>query len=63
MPETSPIDFLKPSTEYVSKEIANKRMSVCNGCEFLKLKFCEKCKCFMPAKTKLADAECPIKKW
>jgi hypothetical protein len=57
------MDFLKPSTEYVSKKEANKRMEICNGCEFLKLKFCKQCGCFMPAKTKLKDAECPIKKW
>lgn len=63
MPETSPLDFLNPNTPYASKEVAAERLSICNGCEFLKLKICKQCGCFMPAKTKLAKAECPIGKW
>ena len=40
-------------------------MDLCNGCEFLTktTKQCEKCGCFMTAKTRLANAECPIGKW
>lgn len=63
MPETSPIDFLNPNTQYVSKEISSARLDICKNCEFLKLKICMKCGCFMPAKTTLAKAECPEGKW
>lgn len=44
---------------------ANDRMTICEGCEFLKKDFyqCEKCKCFMKVKTKLDAARCPIDKW
>jgi hypothetical protein len=63
MSETSPMDFFKPSTEYASQELAQKRMDICNGCEFLKFKFCKECGCFMPAKTLLQESKCPIGKW
>lgn len=65
MSKTSPLDFLNPNTEYVTEEVARNRLSVCEGCDALipKIKVCKKCGCFMAAKTKLADAECPLKKW
>ena len=46
-------------------ETAENRMETCLNCEFLiKLtKTCKKCGCFMQAKTKLADASCPVGKW
>lgn len=48
----------------VSAETAFERFSVCQSCEFLKENFrCEKCGCFMKAKTQLASASCPIGKW
>jgi hypothetical protein len=37
---------------------------VCQDCPHLTAaKTCTRCGCFMPAKTKLLHAECPIKKW
>ena len=61
----SPLDFFKPGTQYADKETADERMSICNDCEFLRLvsKNCQKCGCFMVAKTKLQEATCPIGKW
>lgn len=48
----------------VDAETAFNRFSMCQSCEFLKENFrCEKCGCFMKAKTQLASASCPIKKW
>lgn len=45
-------------------DIAFNRFSICQGCEFLKENFrCEKCGCFMKAKTQLSAASCPIGKW
>lgn len=63
--QTRPWDIINPNTEVVSEEDANTRYSICQICpELIKLtKQCKKCGCFMPAKTKLALAECPIGKW
>jgi Zn finger protein HypA/HybF involved in hydrogenase expression len=41
------------------------RMNICRGCEFYiaKEEKCQKCGCYMNAKTKLKTAKCPIEKW
>jgi len=51
--------------KYVSKEISNKRYSICIECPYLiqLTKQCTKCGCFMHAKTKLEKASCPIGSW
>jgi hypothetical protein len=43
----------------------DRRMSICEGCEFFKKlsKQCSKCGCFMKLKTKIDRAHCPIHKW
>jgi hypothetical protein len=45
-------------------EIA-KRIALCGRCVHLipKVNVCKKCGCFMPAKTRLTGAKCPIGKW
>jgi hypothetical protein len=60
-----PWDFLNPNTEYADDALANGRYQICKGCpELIKLtKQCKKCGCFMAAKTKLAQASCPIGRW
>jgi hypothetical protein len=60
-----PWDFLNPNTEYANAETSKLRYDICKGCpEFINLsKQCKKCGCFMSAKTKLAQATCPIGKW
>lgn len=65
MSKVSPLDFLKPGTEYASDDAAAVRMEACESCPDLipKIKVCKHCGCFMAAKTKLADAECPLGKW
>lgn len=65
MSKVSPLDFLNPNTEYVPKEVAEERLTICESCPDLipKIKVCKHCGCFMAAKTKLAEAECPLKKW
>lgn len=41
-----------------------KRMSICNGCEFkTALGRCGKCGCVLAAKTKCDECSCPISKW
>jgi len=49
----------------LSDEESNKRMGVCNTCEFLNTEHyrCAKCGCYMKAKVKVAAAKCPIGKW
>lgn len=63
--ETRPWDLLNPNSEWASEEDANKRYSICQECpELIQLtKNCKKCGCFMIAKTKLAKASCPLRKW
>lgn len=60
---TSPFDFLNINTEYVSKDVAMKRLKICESCPKLKIRFCQECNCFMPAKTRLKKAECPLNEW
>lgn len=51
----------------VSQETYAARMALCRACEHLEkvaiFEICGKCGCFMPAKARLSDAECPIGKW
>jgi hypothetical protein len=63
--KVTPLDFLKSDTEYASEEMANVRFSICKDCPDLipGIKVCKHCGCFMAAKTKLAEATCPIGKW
>lgn len=61
----TPLDLLNPQTRRTTDEVANTRMSICNGCpELIKITSqCKKCGCFMSAKTKLESAKCPVGKW
>lgn len=48
----------------VDEETRTQRMEICKPCERLTWALtCDVCNCFMPAKTKLAGAECPEGKW
>jgi hypothetical protein len=49
----------------VDQEEFDRRMAICETCEFLKrpAKQCSKCGCFMKLKTKIDRAHCPIHKW
>ncbi len=62
--ETRPWDLLNPEA-YTDEKTADTRYEMCLACpELIKLtKQCKKCGCFMPAKTKLEHATCPIGKW
>jgi hypothetical protein len=50
---------------YVSKEISDKRFSICQACpELIKAtNQCKKCGCFMKAKVKIKISTCPLNKW
>lgn len=49
----------------VPPEIEESRYSICVSCDKLNtsLKTCKLCYCYMPLKTKLAEASCPKKLW
>jgi hypothetical protein len=46
-------------------DVAKKRIEICVECpSLIKLtKTCKECGCFMTAKTKLLNVECPLNKW
>lgn len=62
---TTPLDFVKSSTQYADEELSKNRMNICNSCDFLfkPTNQCKKCGCFMNLKVKLKNAGCPIGKW
>ena len=39
------------------------RIKICEQCDDLKAYFCTHCHCFMPVKTWVARAHCPVEKW
>ena len=57
-------DALTGNLKFASDEIAQTRMDICNKCDAKNdLNICTACGCFLPAKTKLANAECPMNLW
>lgn len=56
--------FLKTKKLLSSKKVTDFRYSICESCPyFTKLKTCQVCGCFLPSKTKLIYAKCPLGKW
>jgi len=64
---TNLVDKLKNQValRFVSSEVGDERIAICNSCEEYNktLDICKKCGCYMPAKSKLAKAKCPLNKW
>lgn len=60
-----PWDMFNKNMERVMPVIQQKRLDICKACpEFIRFTHqCKKCGCLMDAKTKLADATCPLNKW
>lgn len=62
--ETRPWDMLNPTIVPVPKDVAQARYDICKECPFfLPTKQCSRCGCFMKAKVKLPNADCPEGKW
>jgi hypothetical protein len=63
--ETRPWHLLDHNRLIEKEAVVESRLEICKACpEFLKpTSQCKKCGCFMPLKTKLAEAVCPINKW
>jgi hypothetical protein len=49
----------------VSEEEKQKRLNICNSCEFFikESQRCSKCGCYMAVKTYLKAEKCPVGKW
>ena len=47
------------------QDIIDKRLEICNDCEFLfkPTGTCKKCGCFVSKKTRVATVACPVDKW
>ena len=56
-------NFIFPDEE--TEKIAKERAVECAGCKYLSSRFtvCKLCKCYIPAKIRVLDEQCPIKKW
>lgn len=64
MKPVKPWDLLNKDN-WTVEELRKKRLEICRECpEYNNLtKQCSQCKCFMPAKTWLENAFCPLRKW
>jgi hypothetical protein len=48
-----------------SRKLSEKRMKECVVCPYHQklTNTCKECGCFLPAKTRVPDAECPVLRW
>jgi hypothetical protein len=54
------------SALFVSKDISDKRIKICERCDnytVLVVRACTLCKCALAAKVTLVNTDCPIGKW
>lgn len=60
-----PWDIFNKNVEKVGEDIQKERMAICLTCPRLikATRQCKECGCFMDAKTRLFDSECPLGKW
>lgn len=59
-----PWDLFNKNIGRVGEQVAVERIAICNQCpKLLPTRQCVECGCFMDAKTKLPNAECPLGKW
>jgi len=49
--------------EEPTEPFARQRIEICRQCEHYAALFCKKCGCFMPLKTRIRQAQCPLGKW
>lgn len=64
-PKARPWHLINQKYDHVEPSVQKARLQVCMECPkyISSVKVCRECGCFMPAKTLLAIAECPIGKW
>jgi hypothetical protein len=57
-------DLIDPRNYAEDQQLRIQRLNICRQCDHLnKMEMCNFCGCFMPMKTKLEEARCPIGKW
>ena len=63
--KASPWDLFNKNLGRVEEKMASERLSICKACpQYNSVTHqCKECGCFMNAKTKLPNAECPLGKW
>lgn len=60
----TPTALFNPDTPQVEPTLKAERLTLCESCpHYLITHQCRKCGCFMPVKTGLEHASCPIGKW
>ena len=59
------IDYTKSGFKNTSSEVKQKRLQICQECEYFNpsLVQCKSCGCFLYIKTLWASEKCPIDKW
>jgi hypothetical protein len=58
-------DVLKGNQLFVSEEEQNRRMGICNQCEYFSQEDirCKQCGCFLKQKVSFTASKCPINRW
>ena len=56
-------EAFKSGKVMATKEVIQKRMAACHGCEFYKDNRCTECGCYLAYKTGLHAESCPRGKW
>lgn len=56
-------EALKGKNILVAPQVVSTRRSICSQCEYYQSPRCGHCGCFLPTKTLIRAAECPINKW
>ena len=60
----TPLTLLNPKAYSKDQQMMLDRWRECRACDRLTPAFtCKECGCFMKAKVKLSQAECPLGKW
>lgn len=54
---------LKTGSVVAHEQVVEKRIELCNGCEFLDNNRCSACGCYIALKSGLAAEKCPKGKW
>jgi hypothetical protein len=62
--KVTPVTLLNPRAYSKDQQMMLDRWRVCRTCDRLDSLFrCRECGCFMKAKVKLSNSECPVGKW
>ena len=61
----TPVVAEEQAGEFDETPLSKQRMNLCKQCDsfMVGIRVCKECSCFMPIKTLLTDAVCPLGKW